>query len=265
MSTRTNAKAEILSGETTIEFTNVEYRVPGRDDRSVLSGISLKIHQDETIALLGRSGSGKTTMLKLINRLRTCSSGNLFVENQPVRNWDVIQLRRRIGYVIQEVGLFPHFTIEQNVCLVPGLENWPAERIKLRFAEVMQLVGLNPAEYAGKHPRELSGGQRQRVGVARALAADPAILLMDEPFGALDPVTRAELQREFLALSRKVSKTTVLVTHDLREALLLATRVVLLDAGRIVAEASPEDFLKLDQKVARDFMAASELVTGAAQ
>jgi len=265
MSTRTNAKAEILSGETTIEFANVEYRVPGRDDRSVLSGISLKIHQDETIALLGRSGSGKTTMLKLINRLRTCSSGNLFVENQPVRNWDVIQLRRRIGYVIQEVGLFPHFTIEQNVCLVPGLENWPAERIKLRFAEVMQLVGLNPAEYADKHPRELSGGQRQRIGVARALAADPAILLMDEPFGALDPVTRAELQREFLALSRKVSKTTVLVTHDLREALLLATRVVLLDAGRIVAEASPEDFLKLDQKVARDFMAASELVTGAAQ
>ena len=243
----------------------MEYRVSGRDDRSVLSGISLKIHQDETIALLGRSGSGKTTMLKLINRLRACSSGELCVENQPVRNWDVIRLRRRIGYVIQEVGLFPHFTIEQNVCLVPGLENWPDERIKSRFAEVMQLVGLNSAEYAGKYPRELSGGQRQRIGVARALAADPAILLMDEPFGALDPVTRAELQRQFLALSRKVSKTTVLVTHDLREALLLATRVVLLDAGRIVAEASPEDFLKLDQKVARDFMAASELVAGAAQ
>ena len=243
----------------------MEYRVSGRDDRSVLSGISLKIHQDETIALLGRSGSGKTTMLKLINRLRACSSGELCVENQPVRNWDVIRLRRRIGYVIQEVGLFPHFTIEQNVCLVPGLENWPDERIKSRFAEVMQLVGLNSAEYAGKYPRELSGGQRQRIGVARALAADPAILLMDEPFGALDPVTRAELQRQFLALSRKVSKTTVLVTHDLREALLLATRVVLLDAGRIVAEASPEDFLKLDQRVARDFIAASELVAGAGQ
>ena len=243
----------------------MEYRVSGRDDRSVLSGISLKIHQDETIALLGRSGSGKTTMLKLINRLRACSSGELCVENQPVRNWDVIRLRRRIGYVIQEVGLFPHFTIEQNVCLVPGLENWPDERIKSRFAEVMQLVGLNSAEYAGKYPRELSGGQRQRIGVARALAADPAILLMDEPFGALDPVTRAELQRQFLALSRKVSKTTVLVTHDLREALLLATRVVLLDEGRIVAEDSPEDFLKLDQRVARDFIAASELVAGAGQ
>jgi osmoprotectant transport system ATP-binding protein len=251
--------------ETTIEFTNVEYRIPGRAFPPVLDRISLKIHQGETLALLGRSGSGKTTMLKLINRLRTCSSGDLLVENQSVRDWDVIQLRRRIGYVIQEVGLFPHFTIEQNVCLVPGLENWPIERIKSRFAEVMQLVGLHAAQYAGKYPRELSGGQRQRIGVARALAADPAILLMDEPFGALDPVTRAELQREFLSLSRKVSKTTVLVTHDLREALLLATRVVLLDAGRIVAEAGPGDFLKLDQKVARDFIAASELVAGAAQ
>jgi len=251
--------------ETTIEFTNVEYRIPGRASPPVLDRISLKIHQGETIALLGRSGSGKTTMLKLINRLRTCSSGDLLVENQSVRDWDVIQLRRRIGYVIQEVGLFPHFTIEQNVCLVPGLENWPIERIKSRFAEVMQLVGLHAAQYAGKYPRELSGGQRQRIGVARALAADPAILLMDEPFGALDPVTRAELQREFLSLSRKVSKTTVLVTHDLREALLLATRVVLLDAGRIVAEAGPGDFLKLDQKVARAFIAASELVAGVAQ
>jgi osmoprotectant transport system ATP-binding protein len=264
MSTRTNAKAQTLS-KTSIEFANVEYRISGRTALPILSGISLKIHQGETIALLGRSGSGKTTMLKLINRLRTCSSGDLLVENQPVRDWDVIQLRRRIGYVIQEVGLFPHFAIEQNVCLVPGLEKWPAERIKSRFAEVMQLVGLNPTEYAGKYPRELSGGQRQRIGVARALAADPAILLMDEPFGALDPVTRAELQREFLALSRKVSKTTVLVTHDLREALLLGTRVVLLDAGRIVAEASPGDFLKLDQMIARDFIAASELVTGAQQ
>ena len=264
MSTQTNAKAQTLN-KTSIEFANVEYHISGRTSLPVLSGISLKIHQGETIALLGRSGSGKTTMLKLINRLRICSSGDLLVENRPVRDWDVIRLRRRIGYVIQEVGLFPHFTIEQNVCLVPGLENWPAERIESRFAEVMHLVGLNPAEYAGKYPRELSGGQRQRIGVARALAADPAILLMDEPFGALDPVTRAELQREFLALSRKVSKTTVLVTHDLREALLLGTRVVLLHAGRIVAEASPRDFLQLDQKAARDFIAASELVTGAAQ
>jgi osmoprotectant transport system ATP-binding protein len=203
--------------------------------------------------------------LKLINRLRNCSSGELLVENQSVRDWDVIRLRRRIGYIIQEVGLFPHFTIEQNVCLVPGLENWPAAKIKSRFGEVMQLVGLNAGEYAGKYPRELSGGQRQRIGVARALAADPAILLMDEPFGALDPVTRAELQREFLALARKVSKTTVLVTHDLREALQLGTRVILLDAGQIVADASPGNFLRLDQKVVREFIAASELVPGASQ
>src|SRR5260370_40654249 len=140
MSTQTNAEAQTLS-DTTIEFTNVEYHIPGRTSLPVLSGISLKIHQGETIALLGRSGSGKTTMLKLINRLRTCSSGDLLVENQPVRDWNVIRLRRRIGYVIQEVGLFPHFTIEQNVCLVPGLENWPAAKIKSRFSEEMQLVG----------------------------------------------------------------------------------------------------------------------------
>jgi osmoprotectant transport system ATP-binding protein len=249
--------------QATIEFKNVEYRISITDSRFILSGISLKIYPGETIALLGRSGSGKTTMLKLINRLRDYTCGDVLVENQLVREWDLIRLRRRIGYVIQEVGLFPHFTIERNVCLVPGLENWPEDRIKLRFAEVMQLVGLHPAEFADRYPRELSGGQRQRIGVARALAADPAILLMDEPFGALDPMTRSELQQEFLSLARKVSKTTVLVTHDLREALLLGTRIVLLDAGHIVAEASPDEFLKLDQKVARDFIAASELPAGA--
>lgn len=248
-----------------IEFTDVEYRINTMDARPILSGVSLDIHQGETIALLGRSGSGKTTMLKLINRLRACTSGNILVEGRNLLEWDAIRLRRRIGYVIQEVGLFPHLTVEENVSLVPGLEKWPAARIKERFAEVMQLVGINPAEFAARYPRELSGGQRQRVGVARALAADPAILLMDEPFGALDPVTRAELQHEFLALARRVSKTIVLVTHDVREALLLGTRVVLLDAGRIVAEASPRGFLQLEQPVARQFIAASELVAGAAQ
>lgn len=251
--------------QTTIEFRNVEYQIDIRPVRPILSGISLKINHGETIALLGRSGSGKTTMLKLINRLRNCTSGDLLVEGQDVRNWNAIRLRRRIGYVIQEVGLFPHLTIEENVSLVPGLEDWPAERSKSRYAEVMQLVGLNAAEYAARYPRELSGGQRQRVGVARALAVDPAILLMDEPFGALDPVTRAELQREFLTLARRVAKTIVLVTHDLREALLLGTRVVLLEGGRIVAEASPQEFLKLAQPVAREFIAASELVLGAAK
>jgi osmoprotectant transport system ATP-binding protein len=248
-----------------IEFRDVGYQIRTTDPRPVLSGVSLKIHQGETIALLGRSGSGKTSMLKLINCLRNYTSGDLLVEGQRVRDWNRIHLRRRIGYVIQEVGLFPHLTIQENVTLVPGLENWPAERTASRYVEVMQLVGLDATEYANRYPREVSGGQRQRIGVARALAADPAILLMDEPFGALDPVTRAELQQEFLALVRKVSKTIVLVTHDVREALLLGTRVVLLDAGRIVAEAGPREFLNLDQAVAREFVAASELVPGAAK
>jgi osmoprotectant transport system ATP-binding protein len=248
-----------------IEFSNVEYHINTRQPRPVLSAISLQVHQGETIALLGKSGSGKTTMLKLINRLRNFSSGDLRVEGQRLPDWNLIRLRRRIGYVIQEIGLFPHLNIEENVSLVPGLENWPAERIKKRYAEVMHLVGLDAAEFAREFPRQLSGGQRQRVGVARALAADPAILLMDEPFGALDPVTRAELQREFLALARQLTKTIVLVTHDLREALLLGTRVVLLDAGRIVAEATPRGFLKLEQPIAREFIASSELIPGAAQ
>lgn len=248
-----------------IEFRDVEYRISTISSRSILSGISLEVNQGETIALLGRSGSGKTTMLKLINRLRLCTSGSILVEGRNLLEWDSIRLRRRIGYVIQEVGLFPHLTVEENVSLVPALEKWPAARIKDRFAEVMHLVGMKPDEYAGRYPRNLSGGQRQRVGVARALAADPAILLMDEPFGALDPVTRAELQQEFLALARRVSKTIVLVTHDVREALLLGSRVVLLDAGRIIAQAAPREFLRLDQPIARQFIAASELVAGAAQ
>jgi osmoprotectant transport system ATP-binding protein len=248
-----------------IEFRDVTYQISTTASGRILSGVSLGIHEGETIALLGRSGSGKTTMLKLINRMRTCTSGELFVNGKSVPAWDPIRLRRGIGYVIQEVGLFPHLTVESNVCLVPGLEKWTVPRIKERFTEVMQLVGLNSAEYATRFPRELSGGQRQRVGVARALAADPPILLMDEPFGALDPVTRAELQREFLSLARRVSKTIVLVTHDVREALLLGTRVVLLDSGRIIAMASPREFLKLEHPIAREFIAASEIVTGAAR
>jgi len=248
-----------------IEFRDVEYQISTTSARAILSGISLEVHQGETIALLGRSGSGKTTMLKLINRLRDCTSGSILVEGRSLQEWNLIRLRRRIGYVIQEVGLFPHLSVEENVSLVPALEKWPASRIKERFTDVMHLVGMKPDEYAARYPRELSGGQRQRIGVARALAADPAILLMDEPFGALDPVTRAELQQEFLSLARRVSKTIVLVTHDVREALLLGTRVVLLDAGRIIAEASPREFLQLQQPIARQFIAASELVAGAAQ
>jgi osmoprotectant transport system ATP-binding protein len=248
-----------------IEFRDVTYQISTTASGRILSEVSLEIHQGETIALLGRSGSGKTTMLKLINRTRTYTAGQLLVNGKPVPDWDPIRLRRGIGYVIQEVGLFPHLTVENNVCLVPGLEQWAERRIKDRFSEVMHLVGLNSADYATRFPRELSGGQRQRVGVARALAADPAILLMDEPFGALDPVTRAELQREFLSLVQRVSKTIVLVTHDVREALLLGTRVVLLDAGRIIAVANPHEFLRLEHPIAREFVAASELIAGAAR
>lgn len=246
-----------------IEFRQVEYQIPTSSSRSILSGVSLQIHRGEIIALLGRSGSGKTTLLKLINGLRRASSGSVLVREKDVSDWNPILLRRGIGYVIQEIGLFPHWTVRENVCLVPTLEDWPAERISSRYSEVLESVGLSPSVYSHRYPRELSGGQRQRVGVARALAAEPEILLMDEPFGALDPVTRAELQREFLALSRKMSKTVVFVTHDVREALLLATRIILLESGRIVAQATPREFVALGHPVAREFLTAAELVTGA--
>jgi len=246
-----------------IEFRQVEYQISTISPQPILSGVSLEIHRGETIALLGRSGSGKTTLLKLINGLRRVSSGAVLVEERDIRDWDIIRLRRGIGYVIQETGLFPHLTVRENVCLIPELEKWPRERIASRYAHVLQSVGLSPALYSERFPRELSGGQRQRVGVARALAADPEILLMDEPFGALDPVTRAELQREFLTLRQKLAKTVVFVTHDVREALLLGTRVILLDSGRIIAEGTAREFVKLDHPVAREFLAAAELATGA--
>src|SRR5206468_3901689 len=175
---------------------------------------------------------------------------------RPTSEWDPIQLRRSIGYVIQDAGLFPHFSVAQNVALVPTLENWDVARINARVNELLTLVGLDPAQYAARRPHELSGGQRQRVGVARALAADPPILLMDEPFGALDPVTRAELQREFSTLAKRLGKTIVFVTHDLREALLLGTRILLLQAGQIVATGPPDQFLHIDQPEVRAFAAS---------
>jgi len=186
------------------------------------------------------------------------------VEGRATREWDAIRLRRGIGYVIQEAGLFPHFTVAENVGLVPGLENWPKEKIAGRVKEMLQLVGLEPGEFAQRKPRELSGGQRQRVGVARALAADPPILLMDEPFGALDPVTRAELQREFKALAERLGKTIVFVTHDLREALLLASHIILLEKGRLAASAGPEEFLRLQHPEVLAFAASLDVTGGAA-
>lgn len=224
-----------------IQFRDVSYRVDG--SRELLRRLNLEIQAGETLILLGRSGSGKTTTLKLINHLLTPSSGDISVGGRLTREWDVIALRRGIGYVIQDIGLFPHFTVARNIGLVPKIENWPAARIQLRIKELLQLVGLD-SDIASRYPRELSGGQRQRVGVARALAADPPILLMDEPFGALDPITRAELQREFISLQHRLRKTVVFVTHDLREALLLGTRVALLEAGQLVTILTPDEFVK---------------------
>ena len=236
-----------------IEFHKVCYRFD--NGQTLLHELDLEIRRGETLVLLGRSGSGKTTSLKLINHLLVPSDGDVRVDGRSTRDWDVIRLRRMIGYVIQEGGLFPHFTVARNIGLVPQIEDWPAARIQQRVQELLQLVGLD-AKLASRYPRELSGGQRQRIGVARALAADPPILLMDEPFGALDPITRAELQREFLALQQRLRKTVVFVTHDLREALLLGTRIALMEAGRLVVVHTPDEFVNSSQPLVAAYVDA---------
>jgi len=236
-----------------IEFRDVLYTLP--NGQPLLQDLNLKVYGGETLVLLGRSGSGKTTTLKLINRLLTPSGGEVRVNGAPTAESDVIRLRRSIGYVIQDIGLFPHFTVERNIGLVPRIDGWPAARIRARVEELLDLVGLNP-EIASRHPHQLSGGQRQRVGVARALAADPTILLMDEPFGALDAITRDQLQREFLALQERLKKTVVFVTHDLREALLLGSRIALMEAGRLVTVLSPQDFLRSTDPLAASYVQA---------
>jgi len=223
-----------------IEFSDITYRVGGTQ---VLAGLNLEVAKGETLVLLGRSGSGKTTTLKLVNRLVSPSSGEIRVNGVANTQVNVIRLRRGIGYVIQDAGLFPHFTVERNIGLVPQIEGWAKDRITARTRELLQLVGLEP-EIATRYPHQLSGGQRQRVGVARALAADPEILLMDEPFAALDPLTRDDLQREFLLLQRRLHKTVVFVTHDLREALRLGSRIALMEAGKLVTVLTPQEFVK---------------------
>jgi osmoprotectant transport system ATP-binding protein len=242
------------SNRLAIELRDVSYRL--EDGRTLVGSLDLAVKSGEMLIVLGRSGSGKTTALRLINGLLEPSAGEIFIEGRRQAEWDPIRLRRKIGYVIQDVGLFPHWTVERNIGLVPRLEGWLERRLRARVQELLCLVGLDPAEFAGRFPRELSGGQRQRVGVARALAADPPILLMDEPFGALDPVTGAELEREFRALAERLGKTIVFVTHNLRAALLLRTRIALLAQGRLVGVYSPEEFLRSSNPEVRAFVAS---------
>ena len=226
-----------------VEFRDVSFSHAGSSS-PVISHLNFSVQQGERLVLLGESGCGKTTTLKLINRLLLPSSGEVRVESKSTMDWDPIRLRRRTGYVIQEGGLFPHFTVARNVGLVPSLERWDEERIKKRVHELLSLVGLEPNDFADRYPGELSGGQRQRVGVARALAAEPPLLLLDEPFGALDPLTRASLQKEFGQLTRRLNKTAVFVTHDVREALLLGSRIGLMHEGRLLLLETPDNFLK---------------------
>jgi osmoprotectant transport system ATP-binding protein len=221
----------------------------------ILHDVSFDVQAGETLVLLGRSGSGKTTALKVVNGLLTPTTGSVLIEGKPTSEWDLVRLRRRIGYVIQEAGLFPHFTVAANVGLVPRLEGWQPHDIGARVDALLTQLGLPPAQFATRYPRELSGGQRQRVGIARALAADPPLLLMDEPFGALDPVTRVELQQQFLDLRKRLNKTALFVTHDVREALALATRVGVLHRGRMVFLGRPAEFLNAHDEDVRVFHA----------
>ena len=237
-----------------IEFAHVQYRTTG--NRILLNDLSLSVQRGEILMLLGASGSGKTTTLKLINGLLQASEGQITIDGKPLQDWDLIRLRRHIGYAIQEVGLFPHYTIRDNAALVPRLENWPPQKLKARVDEVLHMVGLPPQEFAARYPNELSGGQRQRVGLARALAADPPILLMDEPFGALDPMTRVALQREFKQLQQRLNKTVVFVTHDVGEALLLGDRIALMESGKMSGVFAPREFLESSDPAVKPYVEA---------
>jgi len=237
--------------QTAIEFRDVNFTLP--DGKTLLSNLNLRVQAGETLVLLGRSGSGKTTTMKLINRLIDPTAGEVRVERKPTVEWDPIRLRRRIGYVIQEVGLFPHLTVEENIGVVPRLEGWEPERIRERARVLLAMVGLDADRFAARFPRELSGGQRQRIGVARALAADPPVILLDEPFGALDPITRREIQREFKTLQQELKKTMVFVTHDIAEAFVLGNRIALLKDGQLILLDVPQALLQSQHPEARAF------------
>jgi len=237
--------------EPVVEFRDVRLRF---GDTPVLRGLDFRLAAARTLALVGRSGAGKSTVLRLVNRLLEPDGGEVRVEGRPTTEWDPIRLRRRTGYVLQGIGLFPHLTVRGNAGLVPRLEEWDEERIRRRVDELLNLVGLPPREYADRYPRELSGGQQQRVGVARALAADPPLLLCDEPFGALDPITRRELQREFRSLGRRLEKSILFVTHDVNEALLMGDRIGLLEEGELAFLGAPDAFRSSDHPLVRAFL-----------
>jgi osmoprotectant transport system ATP-binding protein len=232
-----------------LAFRDVNYEAGGR---RILDRLSFEVERGETLVLLGRSGSGKTTALRLINRLLEPSEGAVFVDGKNVAEVDPIALRRATGYVIQEFGLLPHWTVEQNVALVPRLLNWPADKQRERARELLEHVGI--ADMGARRPHQLSGGQRQRVAVARALAAEPGLLLFDEPFGALDPVTRHEMQQQFLRLRERYNVAAVFVTHDLLEALAIGTRIAVLDAGKMECLVPRSEFLQVDKPVTRSFI-----------
>jgi osmoprotectant transport system ATP-binding protein len=244
-----------MSASPILEIRAVHLEIGGRP---VLRDVSLGVDSGETVVLLGRSGSGKTSLLRTVNGLLRPERGEIRFQGKPVANWDPIRLRRSMGYVIQDSGLFPHWTVERNVGLVPRLENWPPARISSRVDELLAAVGLDPDEFRARLPRELSGGQKQRVGIARALAAEPPLLLLDEPFAALDPITRLDLQRQFLELRRSVRTAALFVTHDVREALMMATRIALLKDGALDVLAGPAGFLDADTPEARAFLAGLE-------
>jgi osmoprotectant transport system ATP-binding protein len=235
-----------------VEFRNVSYEIAGKQ---ILSAINFSVEAGETLVVLGRSGSGKSTPLKLTNGMLFPTGGEVLVEGRSTRAWDPIKLKRHIGYVIQDVGLFPHFTVARNVGLVPRLEGWIEHDVERRVDQLLDKVGMPAPEFRTRYPRQLSGGQRQRVGVARALAADPPVLLFDEPFGALDPVTRLELQQQFLELQRDFKKTSIFVTHDVREAIRLGSRIALLARGAVESISSPDEFQRAQSGEARAFLA----------
>ena len=217
--------------------------------------LSFQVEKGETVVLVGRSGSGKTTTLKLINHLLIPTEGTVFINDRSTLDWDPIRLRRGIGYVIQEVGLFPHLNVYENVALVPRLEKWSEDRIRGRVDEVLSLVDLEPKQFSSRFPKQLSGGQRQRVGVARALCADPPLMLLDEPFGSLDPISRAEIQNQFQRLRKQLGKTIVFVTHDISEALMFGDRIGLIESGELLALSTATEFARSNEAAVQSFLA----------